>query len=75
MNEKKYRFYFHYNKPLSKLKNEHYWTVHYKKQCLTATEIQCNVITESKTNKLQPFVVMQGFAQSVEIIENKLIIV
>lgn len=60
-----YRFSLHYNKPLSKARGEHYWSVHFRKKCYTTNCIKCFCYTESKTNSIQPYVVMQGFAYNV----------
>lgn len=72
---KTYRFFLHYNKPLSQQKGVHYWSVHFRKKCYFTTQIECNVVTESKTNKTQPYVVMQGKCREILEIEDKLIIV
>lgn len=62
---KKYRFFYHYNKWTGGM------TVHYKKQCLTVNDVICNVPCESKWNKSQPKLVMQGWATSLNIINGK----
>ncbi len=62
---RKYRFFLHYNKPLSKQKGEHYWSVHWRNKCYFVKNVVCHVPTNSKTNKRQPYVVMQGFATYV----------
>lgn len=72
---KKYRFFFHYNKPLSRSLGKHMWSVHYKKKCLFAEKIVCNTITESKTRNTQPYVVMEGFATEVVQLNNKIFII
>lgn len=71
---KRYRFFLHYNKPLSKQKGEHIWSVHFRNKCYFTPHIDCTVATESKTNSRQPFVVMRGMATEIEILEDKLII-
>lgn len=71
---KKYRFFLHYNKPLSKQKGIHMWSVHYRNVCYFTENIECNVFTKSKLNKRQPYVVMRGFAKNLKILENKIII-
>ena len=70
----KYRFFLHYNKPLSKQKGEHYWSVHFRGTCHMVKNIKCELPTESKVNKRQPFVVMQGYAKEL-IMENDKIII
>lgn len=54
-----YRFFYHYNKKEKKM------SVHFNKQCFIAKHIKCDLPTESKYNKSQPNLVMQGFATSV----------
>lgn len=68
------KFFFHYNKPLSKKRKAHYWSIHFKKSCHCVKAIDCNVSTVSKTNKRQPFVVMQGNANKISIVGSKVII-
>ncbi len=51
-----YRFFFHYNKQTGKL------TVHYRERCHSVRNVQCMAVTETKWNKSQPRLVMQGFA-------------
>ena len=65
---KKYRFFFHYYKQKRKM------SIHYKKQCIIVDDIICNVPCETKWNKTQPNIVMQGFAEHVVIENNKAII-
>ena len=71
---KQYRFFLHYNKPLSKKIGEHFWSVHYKNKCYFTKNIECNTITESKLNKTQPYVVMRGFATNLIESDEKIII-
>ncbi len=61
---KKYRFFYHYNKQNKKI------IVHYKKQCIIVDNVHCLVPCESKWNKTQPNLVMQGWAKKVKIIYN-----
>lgn len=72
----KYRFFFHYNKPVSKQKGEPYLSVHWKNQCIIVKGDRLKVTTpiESKVNKRQPHVVMQGFAKNIYHTEEKTII-
>lgn len=71
---KKYRFFLHYNKPLSKQRGIHIWSVHFRGKCHFVENIDCHAKTESKTNKTQPFVVMRGFANTVNIVNKKAVI-
>ena len=42
-------------------------SVHFKKQCIPCQNIVCYADTESKWNKTQPQLVIQGFASRIEI--------
>lgn len=65
---RKYRFFYHY------FKKEKRMSIHFKKSCTVVDDIQCEVPCNTKWNKTQPYLVMQGFATSVEIIDGKAII-
>jgi len=66
--EKKYRFFYHYFKQKKKM------SLHFKKQCIIVDNIICKVPCETKWNKIQPYLVMQGYATNV-IIENNIAII
>jgi hypothetical protein len=57
---KRYRFFFHYNKPNRKM------TVHYRGRCYIARNIRCEQNVETKWNSRQPYLVMQGMAEVVD---------
>lgn len=59
------RFFFHYNKPASQRAGRKLLSLHYRNLCLIVEKIHCLVPCESKVNRRQPFVVMQGFARDV----------
>ena|SRR6185503_4069305 len=65
------RFFFHYNKPASLKAGTPKLSVHVNKQCHIVDKVVCNVLVESKINKRQPRVVMQGFANSFVFSTNK----
>lgn len=65
---KKYRFFFHYNKKEDKM------SVHFKKKCYITDHVFCKMSVESKRNKVQPRVVMQGWASDIEVHPNKIIL-
>lgn len=65
---KKYRFFYHYRRQDKKM------SVHFKKQCFPVEDVVCNVPCETKRNKIQPFLVLQGFAKEVIVQNNKAII-
>ena len=59
---KKYRFYFHYYRRFDEM------SIHFKGYCMRAKEVICECPIETKWNNQQPKVVLQGWAESVEII-------
>ncbi len=61
---KKYRFFFHYRKAANAM------SIHWKKQCVLAENIDCRVPVETKWNSGQPRLVIQGFATSITWDEN-----
>jgi hypothetical protein len=60
----KKRFFFHFRKSTGDL------TLHWNKTCIPIKNVKVGVPTETKWNKQQPKVVIQGFASSVEIVDN-----
>ena len=60
---KKYRFFYHYNKINKRM------TVHFKGKCHIVDNIICSTSCNSKWNKRQPNLVMQGFCKEL-IIDN-----
>jgi len=60
--EGKWRFFYHYNKKARCM------TVHFANAChLAPSGLKCYVPAESKVNKRQPYIVMQGWASEVRI--------
>jgi len=49
-------------------------TVHYRGQCIPCKNVRCHVPTETKWNKQQPLLVIQGFASCVEIVDGEVTI-
>jgi hypothetical protein len=45
-------------------------SVHFKKQCIQCKNVICYAETESKWNKTQPQLVIQGFASDIKIDED-----
>lgn len=64
-----YRFFYHFNKPLTLKTGEVHWSVHFRQKCYMVKNIQCLVPTNTKTNRTQPRGVVQGFCTDV-LIEN-----
>lgn len=58
---KQYRFFYHY------YKGKRAMSVHFKGTCHVVNDVVCNTLCETKWNKRQPRLVMQGFASEVEI--------
>jgi len=50
-------------------------TVHFKGQCIPCKNVICNVNTETKWNKTQPQLVMQGFAKTVRFTDNETVVI
>lgn len=59
------RFFFHYNKPASLRAGTPQLSFHTNGQCRIVDKVICKVPVESKINKKQPRVVMQGFANAI----------
>lgn len=66
--DKQYRFFYHYRRSDKKM------SVHFRNQCIPCEDVICKVPCETKRNKIQPFLVLQGFATEVYIEDNKAII-
>lgn len=49
-------------------------TVHFRNQCIPCVDVKCNVPCETKRNKRQPKLVMQGKCNSVKL-KNKVAII
>ena len=62
---KSYRFWYHYNKPLSKRMGRPTMTVHFKDSCINGHKIICHPSTETHERKAQPRMVVRGFAKTV----------
>ncbi len=62
------RFFYHYNK------NSKMMTVHFKGTYIQTKEVHCNVPCQTKWNNRQPFLVMRGWADNVEVLGGLVII-
>lgn len=69
INNKKYRFYYHYNKPNNSM------TIHFKKECIIVKNVICKVNTETKWYDIQPRLRLQGFCEDVIIEKDKATII
>lgn len=72
---RKKRFFIHYNKPETQRKGKVQVSVHFNKICHIVDNVVCNVESEGKVNKTQPYFVMQGKATSVIVRNNIAIII
>ena len=70
MSNKKRRFFYHYNKPVSNKEGRNVLTLHYKVKCHLVNRIICEVPTESHDQKAQPRCVIRGWANSVDIYDS-----
>ncbi len=59
------RFFIHYNKPETQRRGKVTISVHHKHVCHMVDNVVCQVPTEGKINRTQPFFVMQGKCQEV----------
>lgn len=66
---KKYRFFYHYHKTNRGM------TVHFKGQCIPCKNVICKVACNTKWNKGQPQLVMQGFAKEVKFLDRETIVI
>jgi hypothetical protein len=60
MTSKKYRFFYHYFRH-----SEKKLSVHFRGTCYNVDMIKCQVPCETKFNKRQPKLVMQGYATKI----------
>ena len=74
MNKKKYRFFYHYNKPLTQQLKKVMWSVHFRGVCYSTENINCLVDSNTKSNNKQTYAVMQGMASGIVIDSNTVII-
>jgi hypothetical protein len=60
------RFFYHYNKPLSRVEGRNVLTVHWKGSCHAVNDIECWVPAETHTQKDQPRCIIRGWATAVQ---------
>ena len=65
---KQYRFFYHYRR------SDKMMSIHFRKQCIPVEDVDCRVPCETKRNKIQPYLVLQGFCSDVKIENNRGII-
>jgi hypothetical protein len=49
-------------------------SVHYRNKCYKTANVVCNVASETKWSKTQPNLVIRGWASSIKIEDNQIII-
>lgn len=69
--EKKYRFFYHFNKQMTNKSGNVKWSIHFKGRCIIVDYFNCYVCTESKSNKVQPKAVVRGFCKDVVVTHNE----
>jgi hypothetical protein len=62
------RFFFHFNRPASQKAGTPKMSVHWDNSCQIVDKVVCAAPTQSKINKHQPRVVMQGTTTTVNIV-------
>ena len=68
---RKYRFWYHFNKPKSRVYKHPILTVHYKGHCIHTRKIVCDVPTETHRRMKQPYMVVRGWTEDICILEDK----
>ena len=75
VNGKKFRFYFHYNKPKSKLTDRCVLTLHFHDGCHTVNALEIETPTETHEQLSQPKCIVRGWAKKItietSIVDNK----
>jgi len=62
-----WRFWFHYNKPMSRKMDMAVWTVHWKDKCYQVLNIKCNTEAETYGRSSQPHAIVRGKAHMLEL--------
>ena len=66
---KKYRFFFHYRRSTGGM------TIHFRGKCYSCKNLECTVPVETKYNKIQPRLVLQGYCTEIVIEYDKIVII
>ena len=67
---RKYRFWYHYNKPKSREYKAPIMTVHYKGHCIHTRSIVCDASTETHRRERQPYMVVRGWTTDISILDD-----
>lgn len=65
---KKYRFFYHFYRKYNCM------SVHYRGTCYRTPNVVCRAEAETKWNKTQPRLVIQGFSSGIEVEDNMITI-
>jgi len=65
---KKYRFFYHFRRSTLGM------TVHYKGVCYPCKNVLCEAICETKWNKTQPLLILQGFSSGILVLNDTITI-
>lgn len=64
---KKYTFFYHYNKPASRAAGKNKLTIHWRGKCILVDKIFCFVESRTVDRKSQPHCVIKGQAEILEL--------
>ncbi len=70
MTNTKTRFFYHYHRH-----GQYKMTVHFKGKCRQVNQVECLVPCASKFNKIQPLLVMQGYANKVVVKKGRIAVI
>lgn len=70
-----YKFFYHFNKPLTRQRGKPYMSVHFRGKCYFTPDLICRVPCQTKVNKRQPIMVMEGKCNELHITGSKIEIV
>lgn len=66
--KKPWRFFLHYNKPMSRKAEVPVWTIHWKGKCYQAYNLKVRAWTETHEQNRQPRGVVRGYAWQLELV-------
>lgn len=69
MTKLKYRFFYHYRRQDGKM------SVHHRGVCYPTENVECRVPTETHRRKIQPRLVIRGYASDILLQDGKIIII
>ena len=66
--KKPWRFFLHYNKPMSRKAEVPVWTIHWKGKCYQAYKLTVRAWTETHEQNRQPRGIVRGYAWQLELV-------